>query len=131
LPRKNNGVFFLTIEDTDQNRFVPGAEEYIMEALEWLGIAPDETIGKTKNLDLTVKAKERFISKYAAELINSGNAYYAFDAEALDEKKKKNKETTIYNHTNREKLDTLTEFLKRKLLKELLENIMLSVLKLQ
>jgi hypothetical protein len=41
-----------------QNRFVPGAE-YIMEALEWLGIAPDETIGKMKNLALTVKAKEK------------------------------------------------------------------------
>jgi glutamyl-tRNA synthetase len=41
LPKKNNGVFFLRIEDTDQNRFVPGAEEYIMEALEWLGIPDD------------------------------------------------------------------------------------------
>jgi glutamyl-tRNA synthetase len=39
-------LFSFRIEDTDQNRFVPGAEEYIMEALEWLGIAPDETIGK-------------------------------------------------------------------------------------
>ena len=42
--KKNNGVFYLRIEDTDQNRFVPGAEAYIMEALEWLGIAPDETV---------------------------------------------------------------------------------------
>ncbi len=46
--KKNNGVFFLRIEDTDQNRFVPGAEAYIMETLEWLGIAPDETIGKNE-----------------------------------------------------------------------------------
>ena len=38
--KRNNGVFFLRIEDTDQNRFVPGAEEYIMEALNWLGISP-------------------------------------------------------------------------------------------
>src|SRR6478609_4238028 len=57
--KKNNGVFYLRIEDTDQNRFVPGAEEYIMEALEWLGIAPDETVGKMKNSDLIVKAKEK------------------------------------------------------------------------
>jgi glutamyl/glutaminyl-tRNA synthetase len=51
----------LRIEDTDQNRFVPGAEQYIMEALEWLGIAPDETVGKMKNLVLTVKVKENFV----------------------------------------------------------------------
>jgi len=44
--KKNKGVFYLRIEDTDQNRFVPGAEKYIMEALEWLGIAPDETVKK-------------------------------------------------------------------------------------
>jgi glutamyl-tRNA synthetase len=44
---KHGGTFF-RIEDTDQNRFVAGAESYILEALEWLGIAPDETIGKTK-----------------------------------------------------------------------------------
>ena len=44
--KKNNGVFYLRIEDTDQNRFVPGAEAYIMEALEWLGIAPEVTVGK-------------------------------------------------------------------------------------
>jgi glutamyl/glutaminyl-tRNA synthetase len=48
----------LRIEDTDQNRFVPGAEGYIMEALEWLGIAPDETVGKNENLVHTVKVKE-------------------------------------------------------------------------
>jgi hypothetical protein len=57
LPKKNNGVFFLRIEDTDQNRFVPGAEEYIMEALEWLEF--QMTIGKNENLVLTVKAKEK------------------------------------------------------------------------
>jgi glutamyl-tRNA synthetase len=54
--QENNGVFFY--ESKILNRFVPGAEAYIMEALEWLGISPDETIGKMKNLVLTVKAKE-------------------------------------------------------------------------
>jgi glutamyl/glutaminyl-tRNA synthetase len=51
------------IEDTDQNRFVPGAETYIMEALEWLGIPPDETIGRTRNLVLIDKAKENLYIK--------------------------------------------------------------------
>ncbi|GAW89722.1 glutamyl-tRNA synthetase [Flavobacterium psychrophilum] len=56
--KKHNGVFYLRIEDTDQNRFVPGAEEYILEALKWLGISPDETIEKTKNLVRTDNRKE-------------------------------------------------------------------------
>ncbi len=109
--KKNNGVFFLRIEDTDQNRFVPGAEEYIMEALEWLGIAPDETIGKNEKFGPYRQSERKNIyQKYAADLINSGNAYYAFDtAEALDAARKIEEEqgkTFIYNHTNREKLDT-------------------------
>jgi len=109
--KKNNGVFFLRIEDTDQNRFVPGAEEYIMEALEWLGIAPDETIGKNEKFGPYKQSERKHLYKeYADELINSGNAYYAFDtAEALDLHRKQHEEqgkTFIYNHHNREKLDT-------------------------
>ncbi|RTZ02247.1 glutamate--tRNA ligase [Flavobacterium sp. RSP49] len=109
--KKNNGVFFLRIEDTDQNRFVPGAEEYIMEALEWLGIAPDETIGKNEKFSPYRQSERKDLyQQYAAELINSGNAYYAFDtAEALDAARKLEEEqgqTFIYNHHNREKLDT-------------------------
>ena len=56
--KKNNGVFYLRIEDTDQNRFVPGAEQYIFEALDWLGIAPSETVGKNENLARTDNLKE-------------------------------------------------------------------------
>ncbi|WP_281297788.1 glutamate--tRNA ligase [Flavobacterium limnophilum] len=109
--KKNNGVFFLRIEDTDQNRFVPGAEEYIMESLEWLGIAPDETIGKNEKFGPYKQSERKHLYKqYADELINSGNAYYAFDtAEALDFHRKQHEEqgkTFIYNHHNREKLDT-------------------------
>jgi glutamyl-tRNA synthetase len=109
--KKNNGVFFLRIEDTDQNRFVPGAEEYIMEALNWLGISPDETIGKNEKFGPYRQSERKHLYKqYADELIRSGNAYYAFDtAEALDLQRKQHEEqgkTFIYNHHNREKLDT-------------------------
>jgi glutamyl-tRNA synthetase len=109
--KKNNGVFFLRIEDTDQNRFVPGAEEYIMESLEWLGIAPDETIGKNEKFGPYKQSERKHLYlKYADDLINSGNAYYAFDtAEALDSHRKQHEEqgkTFIYNWHNREKLDT-------------------------
>ncbi|MBP2283604.1 glutamyl-tRNA synthetase [Flavobacterium sp. CG_23.5] len=109
--KKNNGVFFLRIEDTDQNRYVPGAEEYIMQALEWLGIAPDETIGKNEKFGPYRQSERKHLYKeYADQLINSGNAYYAFDtAESLDAQRKLEEEqgnTFIYNHHNREKLDT-------------------------
>ena len=109
--KKNGGTFYLRIEDTDQNRFVPGAESYIMEALEWLGIAPDETIGKNEKFGPYRQSERKHLYKdYADQLIKSGWAYYAFDtAEALDELRKTDEEqgkTFIYNHTIREKLDT-------------------------
>jgi glutamyl-tRNA synthetase len=109
--KKNNGVFFLRIEDTDQNRWVAGAEEYIMEALEWLGIAPDETIGKNEKFGPYKQSERKQLYKqYADELIQSGHAYYAFDtAESLDAQRKEQEEqgkTFIYNWHNREKLDT-------------------------
>jgi glutamyl-tRNA synthetase len=109
--KKNNGVFFLRIEDTDQNRFVPGAEAYIMEALEWLGIPPDETIAKNEKFGPYRQSERKpLYREYADQLINSGWAYYAFDsAEALDAARKEQEEqgkTFIYNHTNREILDT-------------------------
>ena len=109
--KKNNGVFYLRIEDTDQNRFVPGAEEYIFEALEWLGIAPSETVGKNEKFGPYRQSERKELYKqYADQLINSGWAYYAFDtAETLDFHRKQHEEqgkTFIYNWHNREKLDT-------------------------
>ncbi|NGY36706.1 glutamate--tRNA ligase [Flavobacterium sp. XN-5] len=109
--KKNNGVFYLRIEDTDQNRFVPGAEAYIIEALEWLGIAPDETIGKNEKFGPYRQSERKpLYRQYADQLINTGWAYYAFDTpETLDAARKQQEEqgnTFIYNHTNRELLDT-------------------------
>ncbi len=109
--KKNNGVFYLRIEDTDQNRFVPGAEQYIMEALDWLGIAPSETVGKNEKFGPYRQSERKSLyQQYADQLINSGNAYYAFDTnEALDFHRKQHEEqgkTFIYNWHNREKLDT-------------------------
>jgi glutamyl-tRNA synthetase len=109
--KKNNGVFYLRIEDTDQNRFVTGAEEYILEALDWLGIAPSETIGKNEKFGPYRQSERKELYKqYADQLINSGWAYYAFDtAEALDAHRKQHEaegKTFIYNWHNREKLDT-------------------------
>ncbi len=109
--KKNNGVFYLRIEDTDQNRFVEGAEKYILDALDWLEIAPDETIGKNEKFGPYRQSERKDLYKqYADLLIESGNAYYAFDkADALDSLRKQHEsegKTFIYNHTIREKLDT-------------------------
>jgi glutamyl-tRNA synthetase len=109
--KKHGGVFFLRIEDTDQNRFVEGAEQYILDALEWLGISPDETIGKNEKFGPYRQSERKEIYKqYADLLIVNGNAYYAFDTnEALDLLRKQHEAegiTFIYNHHNREKLDT-------------------------
>ncbi len=109
--KKHNGVFFLRVEDTDQNRYVAGAEEYILEALEWLGISPSETVGKNEKFGPYRQSERKEIYKqYADQLIASGNAYYAFDtSESLDFHRKQHEEqgkTFIYNWHNREKLDT-------------------------
>ena len=109
--KKHNGVFYLRVEDTDQNRFVAGAEKYILDSLDWLGISPDETVGKNEKFGPYRQSERKEIyKKYADELINSGNAYYAFDsAEALDLHRKQHEaegKTFIYNWHNREKLDT-------------------------
>jgi glutamyl-tRNA synthetase len=109
--KKNNGVFYLRIEDTDQNRFVEGAEKYILNALDWLGIAPDETIGKNEKFGPYRQSERKELYKqYADLLIASENAYYAFDkSEELDALRKQYEsegKTFIYNHTIREKLDT-------------------------
>ena len=108
--KKNGGTFYLRIEDTDQNRFVPGAEEYIMEALEWLGISPDETVGKNEKFGPYRQSERKDLyQEYAETLIANDWAYYAFDSsEDLDQLRKNAEEignTFIYNHTVREHLD--------------------------
>jgi nondiscriminating glutamyl-tRNA synthetase len=109
--KKNNGTFYLRVEDTDQTRFVEGAEAYILEALEWLGISPDETVGKNEKFGPYRQSERKGIyAAYADQLIENGWAYYAFDtAESLDAHRKQHEaegKTFIYNWHNREKLDT-------------------------
>jgi len=108
--KKHGGTFYLRIEDTDQNRYVPGAEEYIIEALNWCGIPFDEGVGKNEKFGPYRQSERKEIYvQYAQQLINSGWAYYAFDtAEALDELRKTDEaagKTFIYNHANRGTLD--------------------------
>jgi len=88
--KKNGGKLILRIEDTDQTRFVPGAEEYIVEAFRWLNITFDEGV-HTGGKYAPYKQSERMgiYKKYADELTEKGWAYYAFDTpEALEMKRK-------------------------------------------
>ncbi|KOS07053.1 glutamyl-tRNA synthetase [Flavobacterium akiainvivens] len=108
--KKHGGTFYLRIEDTDQNRFVPGAEEYIVEALNWLGIPFDEGVGVNEKFGpYRQSERKEMYAQYAQQLINSGWAYYAFDsAEKLDELRKADEaegKTFIYNHATRGTLD--------------------------
>ncbi|WP_034887172.1 glutamate--tRNA ligase [Gillisia sp. Hel_I_29] len=108
--KKHNGDFILRIEDTDQNRFVEGAEQYIIDSLNWCGIPYDEGPGKEGSFGPYRQSERADLYKdYAKKLIESGNAYYAFDTpEALDAQRKEHEEqgkTFIYNWHNRLKLD--------------------------
>lgn len=78
--RRNNGVFILRIEDTDQARYVEGAEEYIMEALEWAGIKVDEGVREGgPHAPYRQSERKEIYGLYSDILLNKGDAYYAFD----------------------------------------------------
>src|SRR5215217_4004956 len=88
--KKHGGTFILRVEDTDQTRFVEGAEEYIVSCLKWCGISPDES-PLTGGPFGPYRQSERKPSyrQYADRLIADGYAYYAFDTpEELDAKRK-------------------------------------------
>lgn len=112
--KKHGGSFILRIEDTDQNRYVAGAEDYILESLEWCGIKIDEGPGISKQDANTYGSyrqseRKKIYQEYAQTLVNSGNAYYAFDtSEQLASHRKDHEakgKTFIYNWHNRLKLD--------------------------
>ncbi len=93
--KKHKGSFLLRIEDTDQMRYVPGAEEYIMEALNWCGIKIDEGIKEGGHYGPYKQSERKEIYKtYIQKLIDNGSAYYAFDTpEELDEMRKQSEES--------------------------------------
>ena len=110
--KQAGGDFILRIEDTDSQRFVPGAEKYIIDSLRWCGIYPNEGVDKDGKI-VEVPSSEHphapyrqsqrkdIYKKYAQELVDNGFAYYAVDLpEELDAKRKEaesNKSTFIYN----------------------------------
>ncbi|MBQ6080014.1 MAG: glutamate--tRNA ligase [Muribaculaceae bacterium] len=87
--RQHGGDMILRIEDTDSTRFVPGAEEYINEALQWLGIGIDEGVREGGNYGPYKQSERRDLyRKYTQQLVDAGKAYYAFDTpEELEAKR--------------------------------------------
>ena len=109
--RRHGGKMILRIEDTDSQRFVPGAEEYIIESLKWCGIEIDEGVGVGgPHAPYRQSERREIYLKYAKQLIEAGWAYYAFDtSEELDALRKEAEtkgETFAYNYAVREKLPT-------------------------
>lgn len=109
--RGAGGDFILRIEDTDSQRFVPGAEQYITEALAWCGIKIDEGINEGgPHAPYRQSERKEIYLKYALQLVESGNAYYAFDTpeelDALRAETEARGETFAYNSTVREGLNT-------------------------
>ncbi len=90
LAKKEGGQFILRIEDTDQNRLVAGAEDYIKESLEWLGLVPDEGPGYGGDHGPYRQSERKGLyAEYAQKMVADGNAYYAFDTpEELDKMRK-------------------------------------------
>ena len=89
--RKHKGTFILRLEDTDQTRFVPGAEAYIKESLAWLGIEIDEGPDQSgPHAPYRQSERKPMYRQYAEHLIEKGLAYYAFDTtEELEEMRKR------------------------------------------
>lgn len=108
--KKHKGVFVLRIEDTDQSRYVPGAEEYIFETLKWCGLEPDEsTQHGGKFGPYRQSERKQIYRKYAEELVAKGFAYYAFDTpEELDRMRNRlrtdTNPTPQYDHVVREQM---------------------------
>ena len=109
--RRHGGKMILRIEDTDSQRFVPGAEEYIIESLKWCGIEIDEGVGfGGPHAPYRQSERREIYLQYAKQLVDAGWAYYAFDTpEQLDKLRadaEASGKTFAYNYEVREQLET-------------------------
>jgi glutamyl-tRNA synthetase len=125
--KHNNGDFILRIEDTDQNRFVPGAEEYIFECLKWCGLKPDESVVHGgEYAPYRQSERKKMYKQYADQLVKNGHAYYAFDTPEELETKRKAISNFQYNHVSRNEMKNslhLSDDERKKLLNEGVPNV--------
>lgn len=103
--KQNQGEFILRIEDTDQTRFVEGAEDYIVNCLDWCGITPDESPQVGGEYGPYRQSERKAIYReYAEQLVKAGYAYYAFDTTEDLESKRQVIENFRYDHNTRKQL---------------------------
>jgi glutamyl-tRNA synthetase len=110
--KNNDGDFIVRIEDTDQSRYVPGAEQYIFDCLKWCGIEPDESPvhgGNYGPYRQSERKEKGVYKKYAEQLVKEGHAYYAFDTPEELDKMRNDFKTDInpspqYDHNVRMKM---------------------------
>ncbi len=100
--KQHNGDFVLRIEDTDQTRYVAGAEEYILDCLKWCGLNPDESpVAGGPFAPYRQSERKPLYREYAEKLVREGHAYYAFDTPANLEQKRKDVPNFQYGHMHR------------------------------
>ena len=103
--KKHGGTFILRIEDTDQTRYVPSAEDYIIESLHWTGLLPDEGVGFGGDFGPYRQSERKAIYKdYALQLVRRGAAYLAFDTPESLEAARAETPNFTYNHQTRGKM---------------------------
>ena len=120
--KQQGGDFILRIEDTDQTRFVEGAENYIIECLKWCGITPDEGPGFGGEYGPYRQSERKSLYKqYAERLVEDGYAYYAFDTPQDLEKKRAEIPNFQYSHAHREEMKNSVSLSEAEV-KELLDN---------
>ncbi len=126
--KKYNGSVVLRIEDTDQTRYVPGAEQYIIDCLTWCGIAPDEGPHQPGKFGpYRQSERKELYRKYALELVDKGFAYYAFDTteeleKMREEFKTESNPSPQYNHETRLKMSNSLSLPKEEVEKKLASN---------
>ncbi len=100
--KQHQGTFILRIEDTDQTRYVPGAEQYIIDTLKWVGLIPDEGVGFGGDQGPYRQSDRKEIyQRYALELVQRGHAYYAFDTPEELDVRRQSEENFTYNQSTR------------------------------
>src|ERR1700761_195167 len=103
--KKHKGDFVLRIEDTDQNRYVEGAEAYILDCLNWCGITPDESpVTPGEFAPYRQSERKNLYRQYAEKLVMEGHAYYAFDTTEELERNRKEIPNFQYGHAYRDTL---------------------------
>ncbi|MDB5024250.1 MAG: glutamate--tRNA ligase [Mucilaginibacter sp.] len=103
--KKHGGDFVLRIEDTDQSRYVKGAEEYILECLEWCGLIPDESpVAGGRYAPYRQSERKAIYREYAERLVMQGHAYYAFDTPEELERNRHEIPNFQYGHAYRDTL---------------------------